>query len=123
MIRRIMEIGGGTPVFIGVQIIVPPDGNPGQLVRGGGTEPGIEVHTFGNRVTLVTEFPGIAPEDIQVLFRKDRVFIWAKDEGRVFRASTKVPPAEEGTVEISCRHGVLEIAYTLAAPADPLNPA
>ncbi len=119
MIRQIMEIGGGAPVFIGVQIIVPPSGNPGQLVRGDGTEPGIEVHTFGNRATLVTEFPGIAPGDIQVLFRHDRVFIWAKDGERFYRASARVPPAQEETVEISCRHGVLEISYALAVPVNP----
>ncbi|NYT07444.1 MAG: hypothetical protein GKC05_04225 [Methanomicrobiales archaeon] len=118
MIRRIMEMTGAGqagPVIIGVQIIIPPSGpagNPGLLVRGDGTEPEIEVHTFGNKVTLVTELPGIAPGDIQVLFRDDRVFIWAKDGERLYRASAKVPPAQKGTVEISCKHGVLEVSYT-----------
>ncbi len=125
MIRRIMEMAGtpeAGPVIIGVQIIIPPAGpagNPGQLVRGDGTEPEIEVHTFGNKVTLVTELPGIAPGDIQVLFREDRVFIWAKDGMRLFRASAKVPPAQKGTVEISCKHGVLEISYTAVTLPGP----
>ncbi len=125
VIRRIMELSGagnGTPVIIGMQIIIPsggPAGNPGQLVRGDGTEPEIEVHTFGNRVTLVTELPGISPGNIQVLFREDRVFIWAKDGGRHYRVSAKVPPAQKGTVEISCKHGVLEISYAPVTPASP----
>jgi len=124
MIRRIMEMSGaghGAPVIIGVQIIIPPAGpagNPGQLVRGDGTEPEIEVHTFGNRVTLVTELPGMSPENIQVLFRDDRVFIWAKDGERHYRASAKVPPAEKGTVTISCKNGVLEITYTTVSGAE-----
>lgn len=125
LIRRIMEMSvaaQGQPVIIGMQIIIPPSGpagNPGQLVRGDGTEPEIEVHTFGNQVTLVTELPGIAPGDVQVLFRDDRVFIWAKDDERHYRASAKVPPAQQGTVEISCKNGVLEISYVPAAPVIP----
>jgi HSP20 family molecular chaperone IbpA len=124
VIRRIMELSGagkGTPVIIGMQIIIPtggPAGNPEQLVRGDGTEPEIEVHTFGNTVTLVTELPGMSPENIQVLFRDDRVFIWAKDGERHYRASSHVPPAEKGTVTISCKNGVVEITYTPVSGAD-----
>jgi HSP20 family molecular chaperone IbpA len=117
LIRQMMELtstGQGTPVIIGMQIIVSPGqpGGPGPLSRGDGTEPEIEVQTFGNCVTLVTELPGMSPENIQVLFRDDRVFIWAKDVERYYRASAKVPPAVKGSVEISCRHGVLEVSYT-----------
>ncbi len=117
LIRQMMELAGtgqGTPVVIGMQIVVSPGqpGRPGPIARGDGTEPEIEVHTFGNRVTLVTELPGMSPENIQVLFRDDRVFIWAKDAERYYRASAKVPRPQKGSVEISCRHGVLEVSYT-----------
>jgi HSP20 family molecular chaperone IbpA len=117
LIRQMMELAGtgqGAPVIIGMQIIVSPGqpGSPGPFSRGDGTEPEIEVHTFGNRVNLVTELPGMSPENIQVLFRDDRVFIWAKDAERYYRASAKVPPAVKGSVEINCRHGVLEVSYT-----------
>ena len=117
LIRQMMELAGtgqGTPVVIGMQIVVSPGqpDRPGPIARGNGTEPEIEVHTFGNRVTLVTELPGMSPENIQVLFRDDRVFIWAKDAGRYYRASAKVPRPLKGSVEINCRHGVLEVSYT-----------
>ena len=117
LIRQMMELAGtkqGAPVVIGMHIIVSPGqpGGPGPLSRGDGTEPEIEIHMFGNRVTLVTELPGMSPDNIQVLFRDDRVFIWAKDADRYYRANAKVPRATKGSVEISCRHGVLEVTYT-----------
>jgi HSP20 family molecular chaperone IbpA len=117
LIRQMMELAGtgqGTPILIGMQIVISPGqpGRPGPIARGDGTEPEIEVHTFGNRVTLVTELPGMSPENIQVLFRDDRVFIWAKDAERYYRASATVPRPLKGSVEINCRHGVLEVSYT-----------
>jgi HSP20 family molecular chaperone IbpA len=113
MIRKIMELSGnGQPIVIGMKIVIggfPPGTNP--IARGDGTEPEIEIQEVGDRIVLSTELPGISPEQIQVLFREDRVFIWAKDPDRQYRASREVPPAIKGSVEISFRHGVLEISY------------
>jgi HSP20 family molecular chaperone IbpA len=110
LIRHIMEAAGtDRPIIIGMQIIITP-GAPGPGREG--TEPEIEVHTFGNRVTLVTELPGMSAEDVQVLFREDRVYIWAKDHQRHYRASARVPPAQEDTIGISFRNGVLEVSYS-----------
>ena len=118
VIRKIMEISGdGRPIVIAMKIIIggcPNGANP--LSRGDATEPEIEIHTLGDRIVLSTELPGISPEQVQVLFREDRVFIWAKDPDRQYRASRKVPPALKGSVEISFRHGLLEVSY-LPSPA------
>jgi HSP20 family molecular chaperone IbpA len=117
VIRKIMELSGdGRPFVIGMKIIIggyPRGANP--LSRGDATEPEIEIQTIGDRVVLSTELPGISPEQIQVLFREDRVFIWAKDPDRQYSTSRKVPPAKKGSVEISFRHGVLEVSYSPAA--------
>jgi HSP20 family molecular chaperone IbpA len=119
LIRHIMEMAGqNRPIIIGMQIIIPPADQSGTTPHAPGregTEPGIEVQTFGNRVTLITELPGMSPEDVQVLFREDRVYIWAKDGERHYKTSTRVPPAEKESVEISFRHGVLEVTYTTAS--------
>jgi HSP20 family molecular chaperone IbpA len=113
VIRKIMEMSGnGRPIVIGMKIIIGacPDGaNP--ISRGDATEPEIEIHPVGDRIVLSTELPGISPEQIQVLFREDRVYIWAKDPDRQYRASREVPPAIKGSVEISFRHGLLEVSY------------
>jgi HSP20 family molecular chaperone IbpA len=119
LIRYIMEMTGqNRPIIIGMQIIIPPAGQGGSTTPASGrngTEPEIEVHTFGNRVKLITELPGMSPENIQVLFRDDRVYIWAKDDERHYQTSSRVPPAEKESVEISFRHGVLEVTYTAAS--------
>jgi HSP20 family molecular chaperone IbpA len=118
VIRAIMEMAGnGRPIMIAMKIIIgglPEGANP--LARGDATEPEIEIYPVGDRIVLSTELPGIAPEQIQVLFKEDRVYIWAKDPDRRYRASRKVPPATKESVEISFRHGVLEVSY-LPTPA------
>ena len=113
LVRQIMEQSGdGRPLIIGMKIVIagPPGGTP-LLSRGDTTEPEIELHRIGDRVVLTTELPGMAPEQVQVLFREDRVFIWAKDPDRQYRASREVPPAIKGSAEITFRHGVLEVSY------------
>ena len=118
VIRTIMEMSGnGRPIVIAMKIVIggSPDGaNP--LTRGDATEPEIEIYPVGDRIVLSTELPGISPEQIQVLFKEDRVYIWAKDPDRQYRASRRVPPATKESVEISFRHGVLEVSY-LPTPA------
>lgn len=117
VLRHIMEMaraGEGRPIFIGMKIVVPPQETPGGrtfVTRGDSTEPEVEVHRIGDRVALVTELPGMSPGQVQVLFRDDRVFIWARDNERQYQASACVPPAVRESVEVSCRHGVLEVAY------------
>jgi HSP20 family molecular chaperone IbpA len=125
LIRHIIEQAeksDGKPVFIGMKIFIPASGNSREdppitpvSVRGDSTEPEIEIHRVRDHIMLVTELPGMSPENIQVLFRDDRVFIWAKDGERQYRASAEVPPAEKESTEISFRNGVLEVRYT---PAD-----
>lgn len=125
MLRNLMQAaqaGDSRPLFIGMKIVLPPGGDfptPPQRARGDSTESPIEVHHVGNQVMLVTEMPGMTPENIQVMFRDDRVFIWARDQERHYQGSATVPPAKKGSEEISFRHGVLEVTYIPLAGKDP----
>jgi HSP20 family molecular chaperone IbpA len=102
------------PFFVGMNVIISPGGGfpvPPQRVRGEGKEPDIEIQRLGDRVLLVTELPGLSPENVQVLFRGDRVFIWGKDGERQYRTSAAVPPPRTGSEQVTFRHGVLEVSY------------
>lgn len=117
MLRHLMQAalsGEPRPLFVGMKIIVPPGGDfprPPQKTRGDSTEPEIEVHRVGDRVVLVAEMPGIEPGNINVMFRDNRVFLWASDQDRHYQGSARVPPARKGSEEISYRHGILEVSY------------
>ena len=117
VLRHIMEMteqGGMPPIFIGMKIFIPGEGRfpgSGPQARGDSTEPEIEVHKVDDHVKLVTELPGMSPENIHVLFRDDRVFIWARDQERQYRTSAKVPPAQKDSMEIHIRNGILEVSY------------
>ncbi|HOT03551.1 MAG TPA: hypothetical protein PK069_05175 [Methanolinea sp.] len=125
MLRNLMQAaqaGDSRPLFIGMKIVLPPGGDfpsPPQRARGDSTESPIEVHHVGNRVMLITEMPGMTPENIQVMFRGDRVFIWARDQERHYQGSATVPPVQNGSEEISFRHGVLEVSYIPVGKKDP----
>ncbi len=117
MLRRLMESiqpGDTHPIFIGMKIVFPTGGDTpgsGEGSRGDATDLAIEVHRMGDRVVLVTEMPGMPRENIHLLFRDDRIFVWGRDQQRHYKGSATIPPAQEGSEEISFRHGVLEISY------------
>lgn len=117
MLRHLMESiqqGDTHPIFIGMKIIVPAGGDApgaGKGSRGDATELAIEVHHVGDHVVLVTEMPGMPRENIHLLFRDDRIFVWGRDQERHYRGNARIPPAQKGSEEISFRHGILEISY------------
>ena len=98
VIRTIMEMSGnGRPIVIAMKIVIggSPDGaNP--LARGDATEPEIEIYPVGDRIVLSTELPGISPEQIQVLFKEDRVYIWAKDPDRQYPCKQESTAGNKG---------------------------
>lgn len=122
LLRQIIEAAGqDRPVLITLQIAIPPSG---QENRKGAVEQEIEVQALGNHVTLVAEFPGMSPEDIHVRFDGDKVAIRAGNGTRQYRATATVPPAQEGSIGLSFRHGILEVTYTARAlpPGSPAEP-
>jgi HSP20 family molecular chaperone IbpA len=92
------------PVFPAAQQIPFPD-------RNGTIEPEVEVQRVGNEVILVTELPGVSPEDVKVMFSGSTVHIKAGDGDLKYHTTADVPPAEKDSVSVSFRHGVLEVTY------------
>ena len=74
-------------------------------------EPEVEVQRVGNEVVLVTELPGVAPEDVKVMFSGSTVHIKAADGDLKYHTTADVPPADKDSVSVSFRHGLLEVTY------------
>ena len=121
IIKKMLEEAGMSdhpaPVIFNFKILVNMPGSPGNLngqdpdSPATTAEPVVEVQHIGGEVILLTELPGISPENIQVVFSGSTVHIRACDGIRSYRASATVPPAENESVSVSFHHGVLEVTY------------
>ena len=120
-IKRMLEQAGMSdhpgPVIFNFRIFVNLPGCPGartECLPDGPVEPVepvVEVSRIDGEIKLLTELPGVSPENVQVMFSGSTVHIEAKDGIRRYQASADVPPAEKGSVSVSFRHGVLEVTY------------
>jgi len=121
IIRKMLEQAGMSdhpaPVIFNFRIYVNMPVHPGaeqnQLftARNSTIEPEVEVQRVGNEVILVTELPGVSPEDVKVMFSGSTVHIKAGDGDLKYHTTADVPPAEKDSVSVSFRHGVLEVTY------------
>ncbi|HVP94177.1 MAG TPA: hypothetical protein VMS89_03285 [Methanoregulaceae archaeon] len=121
IIKKMLEKAGMSehpaPVILNFRIFVNMAGCPGgqpDQVRGGPKkpmEPVIEVQHVEGEIKLLTELPGLSPENVQVMFSGSTVHITAGDGVRSYRTSADVPLPEKDSVSVSFRHGVLEVTY------------
>jgi len=120
IIRKMLEQAGMSehpaPVIFNFRIYVNmpvcPAPQQNQAPAWNGTiEPEVEVQRVGNDVILVTELPGVSPDDVKVMFSGSTVHIKAGDGNRKYHTTADVPPAEKDSVSVSFRHGVLEVTY------------
>jgi HSP20 family molecular chaperone IbpA len=121
IIRKMLEQAGMSdhpaPVIFNFRIYVNmpilPGAQQNQLftARNSTIEPEVEVQRVGNEVILVTELPGVSPEEVKVMFSGSTVHIKAGDGDLKYHTTADVPPAEKDSVSVSFRHGVLEVTY------------
>jgi HSP20 family molecular chaperone IbpA len=120
IIRKMLEQAGMSdhpaPVIFNFRIYVNMPGFPAAQqnqfpTRNNTIEPEVEVQRVGNDVILVTELPGVSPEDVKVMFSGSTVHIKAGDGDLKYHTTADVPPAEKDSVSVSFRHGVLEVTY------------
>jgi len=120
IIRKMLEQAGMSehpaPVIFNFRIYVNMPGyqttqqNPISAMNGT-IKTEVEVQRVGNEVVLVTELPGVTPEDVKVMFSGSTVHIKAGDGNLKYHTTADVPPAEKDSVSVSFRHGVLEVTY------------
>ncbi len=121
IIKKMLEKAGMSdhpaPVIFNFRIFVNmpdrPCGHPHQVREGPpvAMEPMIEVQRVHEEIKLLTELPGLSPENVQVMFSGNTVHIQAQDGVRSYEATADVPPVEKDSVSVSFRHGVLEVTY------------
>jgi hypothetical protein len=121
IIRKMLEQAGMSehqaPIIFNFRIFVNVPGCPNlppQMISTSPVrpvEPEVEVQRVDGEVKLVTELPGISPEDVQVMFSGSKVHIRAGDGIRRYQTSAEVPPAQKDSVSVTFRHGVLEVTY------------
>ena len=120
LIKKMLESTGlgdhPAPVVFNFRIFVntqPMGGQPGQAPEcpANPIEPAVEVQRVDGEIKLLTEMPGVSPENVHVMFSGSTVHIRAADGVRSYETSADVPPAQKDSVSVSFRHGVLEVTY------------
>ena len=120
LIRRLMQTRqagweGRMPIAIGFKIFY------GHEVDEDGPEviehvP--EVSTIEDKVVVVTEVPGVAPENIRVGMAGRTLQIFAEEDGRRYHMTAPLPPCDPDSVRTRVKHGILEVVLDAARPAD-----
>ena len=74
-------------------------------------EPVFERHEHGDSVTITADLPGTAPEDIQYALFGEVLYLTARAEGIIYRATYLVGGAVADTLTHTFKHGVIEFTY------------
>ena len=105
---------GRMPIAIGFKIFYGPESEetPGVI------EQVPEVSTIEDKVVVVTEVPGVAPENIKMGMTGRTLQIFAEEDGRRYHTTAPLPPCDPGSVRTRLKHGVLEVVLDAARQAD-----
>jgi len=115
MIRESIEQGTLTARPMGFTIVIRgtgpfPMGRPGPAPENGGpVESPVEVHEEDGEVRVLGELPGISGDQVRLNLEDGILRISASDGVRTFRGQASLPPVDPGSLELSCRNGVLEV--------------
>lgn len=102
---------GRMPIAIGFKIFYgPDDGDETPEV----IEQVPEVSTIEDKIVVVTEVPGIAPENIRMGMTGRTLQIFAEEDGRRYHTAAPLPPCDPGSVRTRLKHGILEVVLDTA---------
>ncbi len=93
------------PVAIGFKVFYGPEADATPEV----IEQVPEVSTIEDKVVIVTEVPGIAPENIRMGMTGRTLQIFAEEDGRRYHTAAPLPPCDLGSVRTRLKHGILEV--------------
>jgi HSP20 family molecular chaperone IbpA len=107
---------GRMPIAIGFKIFYGPEADEEDVPEVIEQVP--EVSTIEDKVVVVTEVPGIAPENIKMGMTGRTLQIFAEEDGRKYHTTAPLPPCDPGSVRTRLKHGILEVVLDAAdAPA------
>ena len=101
---------GPMPIAIGFKIVYGPEEEDGDAV----IEQVPEVSTIEDKVVVVTEVPGIAPENIRIGMTGRTLQVFAEEDGRRYHTAAPLPPCNPASVTTRLKHGILEVVLDAA---------
>ncbi len=105
---------GRIPVAIGFKIFYGPEADedgPGVI------EQVPEVSTIGDKVVVVIEVPGVAPENIRMGMTGRTLQIFAEEEDRRYHTTAPLPPCDPASVRTHLKNGILEVVLDASEPS------
>lgn len=93
------------PVAIGFKVFYGPGAGAAAEV----IEQVPEVSRIDDKVVVITELPGIAPENIRMGMTGQTLQIFAEEGGRRYHTAAPLPPCDLSSVRTRLKHGILEI--------------
>jgi HSP20 family molecular chaperone IbpA len=123
LIRRLMQseragAQGSMPIAIGFKVSFRPDPDATPDV----IELVPEVSTIEDKVVVVTELPGIAPENIRMGMTGQTLQVFAEEGGRRYHTAAPLPPCDLTSVRTRLKHGILEVVLDSIAPPEAPAP-
>ncbi len=77
----------------------------------GNTEPVAEVHRIDDEVKVIAELPGATMDAIRIRLEGSVLIIDADGDTATHHTSAVVPPVDPGSMQTTCKNGVLEVTF------------
>jgi hypothetical protein len=103
---------GRMPIAIGFKIFYGPEADEEDVPEVIEQVP--EVSTIEDKVVVVTEVPGIAPENIKIGMTGRTLQVFAEEDGRRYHTAAPLPPCNPASVTTRLKHGILEVVLDAA---------
>lgn len=104
---------GENPVF-SFHMIMPVGGELPRVQdspQRGSTGPVAEVHRIDDEVKVIAELPGTTMDAIRLRLNGTVLSIDSDGDTETYHTSAVVPPVDPGSMQATCKNGVLEVTF------------